>query len=54
MAGTHTDAILKQVRRMSVAPTDAALLTRFVVGCDEDAFAELLRRHGPMVYGTAF
>jgi RNA polymerase sigma factor (sigma-70 family) len=33
--------------------TDAALLGRFANGDDGDAFAELLRRHGPMVLGLA-
>jgi RNA polymerase sigma factor (sigma-70 family) len=28
---------------------DGELLRRFVAGCDEDAFAALVRRHGPMV-----
>ncbi len=31
------------------APTDAELLGRFVAGRDEEAFAELVRRHGPAV-----
>src|SRR4051812_48700532 len=33
--------------------TDAHLLGRFVADRDEDAFAELLRRHGPLVRGVA-
>src|SRR5262249_16271499 len=32
--------------------TDAQLLDRFVTGRDAEAFAELVRRHGPMVYGV--
>jgi RNA polymerase sigma factor (sigma-70 family) len=32
--------------------TDAALLDRFATGRDEAAFAELVRRHGPMVRAT--
>ncbi len=32
------------------ADTDAELLARFVASRDEAAFAELLRRHGPLVY----
>src|SRR5262245_5508700 len=32
--------------------SDAQLLTRFVAGCDEAAFAALLHRHGPMVLGV--
>lgn len=31
------------------APADAALLDRFVLSRDESAFAEIVRRHGPMV-----
>jgi RNA polymerase sigma factor (sigma-70 family) len=33
-------------------PTDAELLDRFAAGRDEDAFAELVRRHGGMVQGV--
>jgi RNA polymerase sigma factor (sigma-70 family) len=46
--------ILRRLRELAVAPTDAAsdrdLLERFTRGRDEDAFAALLRRHGPMVW----
>src|SRR5262245_62119561 len=31
---------------------DSGLLTRFLTGRDEDAFTSLVRRHGPLVYGT--
>jgi Sigma-70 region 2 len=31
---------------------DGQLLLRFVTGHDEDAFAALVRRHGPMVFGV--
>src|SRR6516165_7165764 len=34
------------------APSDAALLERFVAARDEAAFEILLRRHGPMVWGV--
>lgn len=33
----------------SLRPTDRQLLDQFVAGRDEEAFAELVRRHGPMV-----
>ncbi|VTR94762.1 sigma-70 family rna polymerase sigma factor : Uncultured bacterium genome assembly Metasoil_fosmids_resub OS=uncultured bacterium PE=4 SV=1: Sigma70_r2: Sigma70_r4_2: WD40: WD40 [Gemmata massiliana] len=36
----------------SQPPTDGQLLTRFVERADPDAFAELARRHGPMVHGV--
>ncbi len=46
--------ILRHLRELAVAPADAAsdrdLLERFTRGRDEDAFAALLRRHGPMVW----
>jgi len=34
-------------------PSDAELLRRFARTRDESAFAEIVRRHGPMVLGTA-
>src|SRR5262249_30053195 len=34
------------------APTDARLLERFVRQHDGEAFADLVRRHGPMVLGV--
>ena len=34
-------------------PTDAELLARFAATHDEDAFAELVARHGGLVRGTA-
>ncbi len=34
-------------------PTDAELLGSFVELRDGDAFAVLVRRHGPMVWGSA-
>ena len=35
------------------ADGDAELLNRFVADRDEDAFVELVRRHGPLVWGVA-
>jgi RNA polymerase sigma factor (sigma-70 family) len=52
-----THRLLRQLRRL-VAPadadpaTDAALLGHFVRERDEDAFAALVARHGPMVQGV--
>jgi RNA polymerase sigma factor (sigma-70 family) len=33
-------------------PTDRQLLDRFITGRDEGAFVELVRRHGPLVWGV--
>ena len=54
MASTRSGVLLECVRQLSGGPavSDATLLSRFVVGRDEEAFAELLRRHGPMVLGV--
>src|SRR5262245_7082094 len=48
---------LRRVRRAELARdgggmTDGQLLDAFVAGGDEDAFAALVRRHGPMVLGV--
>ncbi len=57
MASTKEHPILRFIRRITV-PADAAdgsdgqLLARFVAGRDETAFAALVRRHGPMVFGV--
>jgi RNA polymerase sigma factor (sigma-70 family) len=51
---TTTPAGLRRVAA-SLAPepaSDGELLTRFLELRDEAAFAELVRRHGPMVFGT--
>src|SRR5262245_11775127 len=48
--------VLTHIRRWltHVQPdTDAELVRRFVAGRDEDAFAALVDRHGPMVLGVA-
>ena len=54
MAGEPIGDALRQIGRLfsggAVAgQTDAALLHRFVAGGDEEAFAGLVARHGPMV-----
>jgi RNA polymerase sigma factor (sigma-70 family) len=51
------DNVIRHLRRVAArstlnAPTDSELLERFVVAHEEDAFAVLVRRHGPMVLGV--
>jgi RNA polymerase sigma factor (sigma-70 family) len=49
------ERLLRYLRRLTPAAhpaSDAALLERFVRCRDEDAFAALLSRHGPMVLGA--
>ena len=43
---------LRKLTRPDTDRTDGELLGRFVLTRDESAFAELLRRHGPTVYGV--
>lgn len=43
---------LRTVGPDAAAPGDSSLLRRFTATGDEEAFAELVRRHGPMVLGT--
>jgi hypothetical protein len=50
--------LLHELRRLATATAadpapDAELLERFVRRRDAGAFAALVARHGPMVYGTA-
>src|SRR5262245_1010311 len=47
-------ALLRYLRRLgdSAATADAALLGQYVSRGDGEAFAELVRRHGPMVWGV--
>ncbi|HYT93761.1 MAG TPA: RNA polymerase sigma factor, partial [Gemmataceae bacterium] len=43
--------LFPQLRRLTIPPdSDAELLQRFARGRDEAAFAELVARHGPMVF----
>jgi RNA polymerase sigma factor (sigma-70 family) len=44
--------LLRQIRQTAGDQTDGQLLARFVAGRDEDAFAALVCRHGPMVLGV--
>src|SRR5262245_37951088 len=49
-------AVLQHLRRLLPSPRpdtpDGELLRRFVAARDESAFAELLNRHGPLVWGA--
>src|SRR5690348_201745 len=52
-----TTRLIPQLRRAVLAspdagPTDGRLLAEFVRAGDQDAFAALVRRHGPMVLGV--
>ena len=54
MRAGHTNTIDRDIWTLfttgsSAGLTDAELLERFIVGRDEDAFASIVRRHGPMV-----
>src|SRR3954470_22539888 len=49
------DSLAQTVHRLAAeiaSATDADLLGRFVARRDESAFALLVRRHGPMVFGV--
>jgi RNA polymerase sigma factor (sigma-70 family) len=56
MATTPLKAVLRQIHQLAgPAAGEAAdpdLLRRFVATRDESAFAELVRRHGPLVWGV--
>src|SRR3954452_5769675 len=51
MANPQADTLLRHIRSMADGGplTDGELLGRFTGRGDESAFAELVRRHGPMV-----
>lgn len=52
MTGNDLRAV-EQLRRLATAQeADAGLMERFHADADADAFAELVRRHGPMVLGV--
>jgi RNA polymerase sigma factor (sigma-70 family) len=55
MNTTRAGAVLRHIRRLVARPmgtADRDLLERFTAGRDETAFAELVRRHGPLVSGV--
>jgi RNA polymerase sigma factor (sigma-70 family) len=54
MASAQLGTALRHIRQLAAAPaakgvTDLQLLRRFIGERDDDAFRELLRRHGPLV-----
>src|SRR5436190_9777932 len=54
---TRLDSLLRHLRRLvhrppSTTTTDGALVDDFVRRKDQDAFAALVARHGPMVFGV--
>ena len=49
------NVLLRQLRRLAVpadSPSDAALLHAYRTRRDGEAFAELVRRHAPLVWGV--
>jgi RNA polymerase sigma factor (sigma-70 family) len=56
MATSPSRQVLKHLRRTALGQagelTDGQLLDRFLAGRDGEAFAEIVRRHGPMVLGV--
>src|SRR5436190_10039272 len=57
MANAHTGPLLRHIRTLVAVEqtnrlTDPQLLERFCTLREEAAFAELVRRHGPMVLGV--
>ncbi|HEY7312320.1 MAG TPA: hypothetical protein VH643_23350 [Gemmataceae bacterium] len=57
MTGRLPSTVLRHIRCLVRAeqctPSDRECLERFAARREEEAFAVLVRRHGPMVYGTA-
>jgi RNA polymerase sigma factor (sigma-70 family) len=59
MATPPIYSVLQHIRRLADGPeagqcTDQRLLDRFLSGREEAAFAALVRRHGPMVWGLGW
>jgi hypothetical protein len=55
MTTTRAGVVLRHIRGLAARPAGTAdrdLLERFTAGRDEAAFAELVRRHGPLVRGV--
>src|SRR5947209_4544099 len=56
MATTRPSPLIRYIRRIATSPAaevpDAHLLVRFARQGDEEAFAALVRRHGPLVLGV--
>jgi len=57
MQSAHWRPVLRYIRRMAEPKqagrvSDGTLLDRFVSRRDEDAFADLVKRHGPLVMGV--
>ncbi len=56
MHNSRLNVLVRHIHRLAgvdaAAPTDGQLLDRFLRGGEEMAFAELVRRHGPMVFGV--
>jgi RNA polymerase sigma factor (sigma-70 family) len=57
MATSPMSEIIQHLRKTVLLPdgaglSDGQLLSRFIEGRDEDAFAALVKRHGPMVWGV--
>src|SRR5437763_16686288 len=52
-AADLTNAIRHLRRATGDAPSDPDLLDRYARGCDQEAFATLVRRYGPLVLAVA-